>query len=477
MKLLRSITGLTKIGWFVKRRPAQEEGTPIPIATRPITGLALARIRRVRRFTLLAIFAAARAVRAKTPEHSYLSTNHEIDRSQTAPRDLTAHVPDTHVDPATCALVVVYPVDARHPNDTIFDAAADDDMRNPFAAEGAFQRNASQAAGEAIARRLEEQEGDRRTTDRQIRDLDELLERSEAERNVAVTARTHAVEQGAAPITSQPAAPSLLRIAFCRVLEVGTILGEAVNCFAALANSGGLDPSNLTYQWHNGAAPAILGWAAAACMMSVVLFVISEWSFARLAAALEDASDPNRTFRIATGAAALIFVLGVVWAIAGLRAQLGDGSTWYYLFFGAAPLIGGSLMHLNTNRLSAARAAARAKIATPSAADVALRMRTEHEAALIAQRDLLRERAAALSESIQLLHAQMHGAEQALRDIARHERRVVEEWIDSLRAALAVDRRWFEYFATKWNYRDLLASSGSTPSASALVSLRERRAS
>ncbi|HET8798195.1 MAG TPA: hypothetical protein VFO89_10935, partial [Thermoanaerobaculia bacterium] len=352
-----------------------------------------------------------------------------------------------------------------------------DDPQNPLAAEGAFQRNASQATGEAIARRLEEQEGDRRTIERQVRDLNELIERSEEDRNASVTSRTQAMEHGRMPVEAPPVPPSILRIALWRILEIATVAGEAMNCFAALANSGGLDPSNLSYQWQTGAAPAILGWAVAAAVMSAVLFVITEWSFARLAAAFEKSEGPSRLLRIVTGTAALLFAFVAVCAIAALRAQLGAGSTWYYVFFGAVPLIGGSLVHLHANRLSAARAEARVQRATPHAVDVALRMRTEHEEALIAQRDRLRARAAAISESIQLLHAQMHGAEQALRDIARHERRVVEEWVDSLRAALAVDRRWFEYFATKWDCRELLAPRDPLPPATALVALRDRRAS
>jgi hypothetical protein len=478
MKLLRSILQRARPSVPVKSlRAAQRPNDQIPVAVRPVTGLPLAPIRRVRRVTLVAIVAAASAVRAKTTEHAYLSTRHEIDRGRTAPRDLMAPVPETHVDPVTCAFVVVYPTDARHPNDTIFDTVAHDDSRDPLAAEGAFQRNASQAAGEAIARRLEEHEGDRRTIERQVRDLDEQIERSETDRNAAVASQAQAIECGKTPIDAPSSPPSILRIALWRLLEVATVAGEAVNCFAALANSGGLDPSNLSYQFQNGAAPAILGWVVAATGMSAVLFVITEWSFARLAAAFEMCAGPSRLLRIATGLAALVFAFVAVCAIAALRAELGAGSTWYFIFFGAVPLIGGSLVHLRADHLSAARAAARVQRATPKAVDIALRMRSEHEEALIAQRDRLRARTAAISESIQLLHAQMHGAEQALRDIARHERRVVEEWVDSLRAALAVDRRWFEYFATKWNSRELLAPRDPLPPAPALVALRDWRAS
>ncbi len=184
-----------------------------------------------------------------------------------------------------------------------------------------------------------------------------------------------------------------------------------------------------------------------------------------------------------TGTAALLFTTAVVAAIAYLRAQLGGagevsiGMACIYFIVGAAPLVGGSLVHLRANTLSAAREEALLRAATPSAADAAVSMRTAHEEALIKERDQFRARRDALSAGIQLLHAQVHGAEQAIRDVARHETRIVQEWLDSLRAALALDAKFYEYYARKWNRPALLPTPPPIEVAGAIFPIRKRRTS
>jgi hypothetical protein len=274
--------------------------------------------------------------------------------------------------------------------------------------------------------------------------------------------------------------PSLTPIVLWRVLEFLTVVGESMVSFFALANSGGLDPTNLAVEYANGAAFSIVGWAFAAVIISALLFVITEWAFCRIGAATEDATNPAHAFRLTTGIAALVFVVAVVVGISCLRAQLGSinasiGMACIFFVIGAAPLVGGALVHLHANALSVARGEALRVEATPNAADVAQRLRTEHEELLIEQRDRLRMRRDQLTASIQLLNAQMHGAEQAVRDIARHETRVVLEWIDSLRAGLAVDQKYFEHYARAWNRSHLLVSAPPAPEGALVPMVRKRR--
>lgn len=481
MKLLRSITGVTNLGGLVKARPAQDQAASIPIAVRPITGLALTPIRLVRRATIAAMLGARTAVRTNTPEVTYLRTQHALYRG-TAPRDVTAPVPETAIDSATGELVVHTAADQRHPSDTIFDASLDaTDLQGPVAAEAAFQRNASAAAGDAVARRLEEHEADMRTVERQLREAEEQLERIAAEQNASAAARTQAFEDGTAEVPAPTAVPSLSRIVLWRLFELATVVGEAANCFTALANTAGLDPSNLAAEWRNGGAPSIIGWGIAALTLAAILFVVVEWAFARIASAIEEADHPTRTFRMVTGVSALVFVTGVVAAIAYMRAQLGTAghasvASWcVYFVVGAAPLVGGALVHLHTNALSAARAVALRVVATPTAADAAQRVRSEHEGTLVLERDRLRARRDQLTSAIQLLNRQMHGAEQAVRDVARHETAVVLRWLDSLRAALAKDQKYFHHYARAWNRVHLLASEPPATAAGTLVPMRKRR--
>ena len=457
-------------------------GARIPVAVRPITGLALAPVRLVRRATIAAMLGARTAVRTNTPEVVYLRTQHALYRG-TAPRDVTAPVPDTSIDPATGELVIHAAADLRHPSDTIFDASDATELQGPVAAEAAFQRNASAAAGDAVARRLEEHEGDMRTVERQLREAEEQLERIAAEQNASAAARTQAFEDGTADVPAPTAVPSLSRIVLWRLFELATVVGEAANCFTALANTAGLDPSNLAAEWRNGGAPSIVGWGIAALTLAAILFIIAEWAFARIAAAIEEADDPTHAFRLATGVAALVFVTGVVAAIAYMRAQLGTAghasvASWcVYFVVGAAPLVGGALVHLHTNALGAARAAALRVVATPTGADAAQQLRSEHEGTLVAERDRLRARRDQLTSAIQLLNRQMHGAEQAVRDVARHETMVVQRWLDSLRAALAKDQKFIHHFARAWNRTYLLAPALPAAIAGTLVPIRKRRTS
>jgi len=177
----------------------------------------------------------------------------------------------------------------------------------PVAAEAAFQRNASLAEGEAVSRRLEENEADRRIVERQLRDVDEQLDRIESDRNASTAARTSAVEQGTAATAAPVAVPSLAVVLFWRFVEVATILGESINCATALLNASGADPSNLAVEWANGAAGVIAGCAVSALVISTLLFVITEWAFARIAFALDELQDPARGFRMLTATAAPSF--------------------------------------------------------------------------------------------------------------------------------------------------------------------------
>lgn len=483
MKLLRSITGLTKLGGLVKGRTPLDQAARIPVAVRPITGLALSRVRLVRRATIAALLGARAAVRTNTPEITHLRIQHALYRA-TAPRDVSAPIAETAIDPATGELVVQTPADQRHPSDTIFDASLDaTELQGPVAAEAAFQRNASAAAGDAAARRLEEHEADMRTVERQLREADEQLEQIAAEQHASAAARTKALEEGTADVPAPTAVPSLGRIVLWRFFELATVAGEAANCFTALANTAGLDPSNVAVEWRSGGAPSIVGWGIAALTLAAILFIIAEWAFGRIAAAIEEADDPTRAFRMATGVAALGFVTAVVAAIAYMRAQLGTAghasvASWcVYFIVGAAPLVGGALVHLHTNALSAARAAALRIVATPTAADAAQHLRSEHEGTLVAERDRLRARRDQLTAAIQLLNRQMHGAEQAVRDVARHETMVVQRWLDSLRAALAKDQKFFHHYARAWNRTYLLALAPPVVMAGKLVPIRKRRTS
>jgi hypothetical protein len=450
----------------------------IPIAVRPITGLQLAPAVLVRRVTLVAWLAARNAVRANIPEVAYLRTQHALYRA-TAPRDVTAPIPETEIS-SMGDLVVRFPGGDRHPSDTIFDPEADlSGLSGPVAAEAAYQRNASQAAAAAVARMLEEKESDHRTADRQVRECEDELEHIQAGKARATRTQTEAFENGA-DVDAPLAAPSLGDIVCFRAFEFATIAGEAMNAFAALANTAGLDPSNLPAEWANGAAPAIIGWAVAGMTMGALLFVIAEWAFARIATAMQTPADPTRAFRLTTAIAALAFDAGVVAAIAYLRAQLGTAghvsmAAWcVYFLLGAAPLIGGALVHLHTNTLIEQRAEALRVAATPSAADLAQQLRSAREEMLLADRDRLRARRDQLVNAIQLLNAQMHGAEQAVRDIARHETGVVLKWLDSLRSALAKDQKHYQHFARAWNRTHLLAGELAAPVA--VVPQRKRRA-
>jgi hypothetical protein len=407
---------------------------------------------------------------------------HAIYRA-TAPRDVLAPIPDTEID-AAGEFRVLSLADERHPNDLL--DVSEDLGRVPglIAAEAAFRRNTNQAAGIVIARRLEELESDLRMMERRAREIDEQLDRSDSDRSAAITTHIQAVDDGSTTIGEPVRVPSLLRIVLWRLFEVLTMVGESVSCLAALTNTSGLDPTNLAAEWENGAAPSITGWAIAAVTISALLFVICEWSFARIGAAIANDSDPRRSFNLFTGSAALLFITAVVGAISFLRAQLGGagqvsiGLACIYFVVGATPLVGGALVHLHADMLSAAREEALARVAIPNPGDVALHLRSEHEKALATERDALRTRRDAASADVQVLHAQAHGAEQVLRDQARWDTRVVQEWIDSLRAALAKDAKYYDYYARKWDKAALLPILPVEPGPSgALLPIRKRRVS
>jgi len=471
---------LQTIGKIALNRLRVKRQLRIPVAVQPITGLRRSPIRRARRSALGARIGAALAVHANVPKVAYLRSQHAIYRA-TAPHDVLAPIPETEID-AAGEFRVLPLADERHPNDLL--DVSEDLGRVPslIAAEAAFRRNTNQASALVVARRLEEQEGDLRMMERRAREIDEQLERSDSDRSAAVTARIQSVDDGSTRIDAPVRVPSRLRIVLWRLFEVLTMAGESVSCLAALTNTSGLDPTNLTAEWQNGAAPSIIGWAVAAVTISALLFVICEWSFARIGAAID--SDRRRSFNLITGSAALFFITAVVGGISFLRAQLGGagqvsiGLACIYFVVGATPLVGGALVHLHADMLSAAREEALAKVGIPNPADVALHLRTEHEKALATERDALRTRRDVVSADIQVLHAQMHGAEQALRDQARWDTRVVQEFIDSLRAALAKDAKYYDYYACKWDKSALLPILPIEPGpGGALLPIGKRRVS
>jgi hypothetical protein len=476
MQFLQNILTKALPGASVK---STETPHDFPIAVRPITGLQLAPAVVVRRLTLVAWFGARRAVRANVPELTYLRTQHALYRT-TTPRDVTAPIPETAIS-ATGELVVTSVGDARHPNDIIFDPEADlSDLGGPVAAEAAYQRNASEAAGMVAGRNLEEKESDLRTIDRQLREREDELEQLQAAKTQTATAQIDALEIGSVA-TGKQVAPPLWKLVLSRTFELGLVAGETTTVFPAIANTAGLDPSNLPTEWANGAALAIVICGVAAVTLAALMFVIARWGFAHMAAAVQQAADPARGSRLATATALLIFDACVVAAISYLRAQLGTAgdvsiaAACFYFITGAAPLIGGALVHLDANALAAQRREALRSAGTPGRPDLAQRQRMEREGGLIAERDRLRARRAEIVNAIQKLNAQMHGAEQAVRDIARWETSVVLRWLDSLRSALAKDQKHFQHFARIWNRQHLLAETATaTPQTVTVVSLRTR---
>jgi len=479
MMFLQTIRSLIR-----KARRPVKAAPEIPVAVRPITGLELARLRRVRRSNPAAMLSAWVAVRSHTPEGSFLRAQHAIYR-RTAPRDVTAPVPETAIDATTGELLITYAsTDHRHPSDTIWDGPAPLlEEQSPVTAEAVFQRQLSNAHGDAAARQLEEQESDLRRIERPLRDLDEQLEQIDRERNEAASARTHAVEDGSRPVAAPLHVPARATIISWRAFEVATIGSEALCTFAALANSAGIDASNLAVEWRT-AAPAILGWALASVVIAAILFITSEFATRRIGDAVEHPEHPNRLFRLLTASAALLCVLAAVLVIAELRGRLlsaGQGSwvtTATFVVLALVPIVGGTVAHMHADTLAAARREMLAAVATPDAADVAVVLRSAHEEALIAQRDQLRTEREKVMQTIQDLHTAMHLGEQAIRDVARHETRVVDVWLDSLRAALAVDQKHFERFARARNRTSLLVPAEQPAASTAvIVPLRKRRAS
>ena len=88
---------LQTIGRLVLKARPVKAGTEIPVAVRPITGLARALFHTVQRPTLAAVASAWVAVEAHTPEVSFLKGQHRIYR-KTAPREVSAPIPETDID-------------------------------------------------------------------------------------------------------------------------------------------------------------------------------------------------------------------------------------------------------------------------------------------------------------------------------------------------------------------------------------------
>jgi ribosomal protein L20 len=447
---------------------------------RPITSLPRANASVARRLSVVAWIAGRNAVHAHVPLLNYLR-NQLAQYRVTAPRDVTAPIPELEVS-STGELVLQYPSGEHHPTATIFTPAADlGAFRGPLAAEAGFQRRASDAATAAAARVTEYHDAEQRVIEQQLRAAEEEIAEVEAAKTASLASQADALAEAQPEITPAASVPPRWKIVLWRLFEIAAIAGETMTTFAALLNSGGIDASNLASEWANGASAAIIGWGIAALTIAALLFVTTEWAFARIADAIHAVADPARGFRLITGAAALLFVAAAVIALASLRAQLGTaghggiGAVCLYIVISVVPLLGGALVHLRANTLASARAEALQIARTPTATDLARRFRDAQEAELLAKRDRLLARREELLQRLHLLQAQMHAAEQALRDRAQREHEIVARWIDSVEAALGKDRKHFEHFARAWNRTHLLPAATPVAEVAAVVPMRKRR--
>ncbi len=462
----------------VKTRLTQLHLDAIPAGLRPISGWPQPRIRRVTRGRMAAFVAAAAAVGARTPEVEFLRARHDIYRRGT-PRDLTAPIPDTEISSA--GAFVVAEIDRRHPSDRVFDGPMDSTRQDAIAAEIAFQRAAAEAAGAEVGRRAGEIDEDVQRVDRQLREIEEQLDQLAAERNDADAGHTRAIESGEEDL-APPRIPSIARILGWRCCTLAAIASECATLLFATANMHGIDPTALRAEWAQGAETAILGSALVACVTAGGAFILLEAARQHLAEAMRAGALHRAMER--WSAALLGLLVGVVLIIiASLRADLGtaghsSGATVIaYLVFAAVPLIAGTYVHARAERLTEQRRAALTRALTPDPRDVGATHRRAQEARLLDERGHLRVQRDTFVAKRNALNASVFSGDQLLRDIAKYELRLVDTFLDTIRASLAIDRMAFRVVARMCRRDHLLAGAQEVEQTGALVPIRRARRS
>jgi cell division protein FtsB len=190
-----------------------------------------------------------------------------------------------------------------------------------------------------------------------------------------------------------------------------------------------------------------------------------------------------RTARFWGAGITLTLVAAVVVTIAILRAQLGTAgqastvTTAFFLVLAATALVAGTYLHARAGALASARAEALRVVATPDHTAVAANLRRAQEETLRSERERLLARRIELVAAIQLLNAGVFAGDELLRDKSRHETRVVDEWLDSVRAALMIDQDAFRYFARRLGHEELLARPAETPPGTLVPMMRKTRRS
>jgi len=460
----------------VKTRPTQSHLDAIPAGLRTISGLPQPRIRRVTRERMAALLAAATAVGARTPEVEFLRARHDVYRGLT-PRDVTAPIPNTEI--SSSAAFVVAEIDRRHPADRVFDGPMDGARNDVIRAEIDFQRAAAEAAGTEIARTAAAIDEDVQRIDRQDREISEQLDRLAEERNDSDADRTHAIESGRVDLTP-PRIPSAAKILWLRLSVLGILSAESTAFFFAVSNMHGIDPSALRTEWAQGAGGAIVGSALVACVTAGSAFILAEAARRHLAEAMR-AGASHRTFERWAAMLVVLVTAILLFEIAAMRADLGTAghataaTTVRYLVFAAMPLLAGVYVHAGAGRLAEARRAALTRAATPDPRDVAARHRREQESRLMEERGHLRAQREILIAKRNALNASVFSGDELRRDIARHQVRVVDEFLDSVRACLAIDRAAYRLAARAFRRDHLLASAEVAEQPGALVPMRRRR--
>jgi hypothetical protein len=448
----------------------------VPAGLRPISGLPQPRIRRVTRGRMAALLAAATAVSARTPEAEFLRARHDVYRGL-APRDVTAPLPDTEI--SSTGMFVVAEIDRRHPADRVFDGPMDGARNDVIRAEIDFQRAAADAAAAEIARTAAAIDEDVQRIGRQDREISEQLDRLAEERNDSDADRTHAIESGRVDLTPPPM-PSAAEILWLRLSVLGMISAESIAFFFAAANMNGIDPTALHTEWSLGAGVPIVASAVVACFVAGSAFILAEAARRHLAEALR-AGASHRTFERWAAVLVVLVTAILLIEIAAVRADLGTAgqtnaaTTVRYLVFAAVPLIAGVYLRADAQRRADERRAALTRAATPDARDVAARHRREQEARLVEERDHLRGQREMLIAKRNALNASVFSGDQLRRDLARHEKLVVDIFLDTFRAAISIDRAAYRLAARTFRRDYLLVSPEVAEQSGALVPIRRRR--
>ncbi|HEX2062499.1 MAG TPA: hypothetical protein VHK90_17295, partial [Thermoanaerobaculia bacterium] len=458
----------------VKTRQTQSHPDAIPAGLHSVSGLPLARIRRVTRGRMSAFVAAVVAVAARMPELEFLRTRLEVYRGRT-PRDVTAPMPGLEI--SNTGMFVVAEIDRRHPTARVFDGPLADAAQDAVGAESGYQRAVAEAAGAEVARMAGEIDEDVQRLDRQNREIGEQLDRLAAERNDADAARTHAIESGRVDLTP-PRIPSVASILWWRFCVLATLGGESYAFFLATANMNGTDPTALAAEWAQGAGGAIAGSAIVACVAAGCAFVLAEAARRHLAEATRVGAS-NRAFE-RRAAMLMVLVTAVLLGViaemrAGLAGQATAATIARNLVLAAVPLIAGTYVHAGAGRLAEQRRTALTRAATPDPLDVAASKRRAQEARLLEEREHIRAQRDVLIAKRNALNASVFSGAEMRRDLARHEGRVVNEFLDTVRAACAIDRTAFRLVARAFRRDSLLAASQAAEQRGALVPMRRRR--